>query len=395
MFSVAFAQEADEYFQEETGLPGDHLSLSAVLEVFKESKSMEAFESALNTKDQKVNNLDINDDGQTDYIRVQDFVEDDVHAIVLQVPLADKQSQDIAVIEIEKTGSGSAVLQIIGDEDIYGEQWIVEPYEEEDNGKGPSFDARVRLVVNVWAWPSVRFIYRPSYIAWVSPWRYRHYPRWWRPWRPITWGTYHMHHRHHRIHFHVAPIHRVHRAHHIYVPRRTVSTRIQKRHHAKVVSYRAKPKVAARTSVSKTRTIQRTGPAGGTVTTSKTTKVGVAKGANGQKVVGKRTTKSVSAEGSGGRRVDAQKKQVKVAGSKDGKVAAGKRNQVRKAHTGPQGGQVVAKKSSAKTVKANGDRRVASKSKSKSVKAKGKNGARGARKTTSKKTVKRRKNRKS
>jgi hypothetical protein len=46
---------------------------------------------------------------------------------VLQAVVSENEKQDIAVIEIEKTGDTTAVLQIIGDEDIYGEQVIVEP----------------------------------------------------------------------------------------------------------------------------------------------------------------------------------------------------------------------------------------------------------------------------
>jgi hypothetical protein len=74
-----------------------------------------------------VNNLDLNGDGEVDYVRVAGKRDKDVHVFILQVPVAEKESQDIAVIELEKTGSENAVLQIVGDEDIYGEQVIVEP----------------------------------------------------------------------------------------------------------------------------------------------------------------------------------------------------------------------------------------------------------------------------
>ncbi len=67
------------------------------------------------------------DDGETDYVRVIDKMDKDVHALVLQVPVSETENQDIAVIEMEKTGDTTAILQIIGDEDIYGEEMIVEP----------------------------------------------------------------------------------------------------------------------------------------------------------------------------------------------------------------------------------------------------------------------------
>jgi hypothetical protein len=101
-----------------------------------------------------VNNLDLNEDGQIDYIRVIDNAEGDVHALVLQAVVSETESQDIAVIEIEKNGPQSAILQIIGDEDIFGESLIVEPFEEEgDNGgHGGAMDDYVRVVVNVYGW---------------------------------------------------------------------------------------------------------------------------------------------------------------------------------------------------------------------------------------------------
>jgi len=38
---------------------------------------------------------------------------------VLQISVSADESQDIAVIEIEKTGTNEAILQIIGDDDIW------------------------------------------------------------------------------------------------------------------------------------------------------------------------------------------------------------------------------------------------------------------------------------
>ncbi|MCC6540998.1 MAG: hypothetical protein IT225_02140, partial [Flavobacteriales bacterium] len=62
-----------------TGLPGDGFSLSGALDLFKTAKDLEAFEQALNTEDQKVNNLDLDGNGEVDYIRVVDHRDGDVH----------------------------------------------------------------------------------------------------------------------------------------------------------------------------------------------------------------------------------------------------------------------------------------------------------------------------
>jgi hypothetical protein len=225
-FNISQAQDA-----EDSGLPGENFSLEGALELFKKADSPEAFEKMLNEENSNVNNLDLNDDGDIDYIRVIDNMDNDVHAIVLQVPVSDDESQDIAVIEIEKTGKDEAVLQIIGDEDIYGEQTIVEPFEGQasESGKNGPHITVERLVVNVWGWPSVRFVYAPGYRAWVSPWRWRVYPTYWHPWRPRTFAVWHPLVVVHRPHYHVVTTHRVVRAHAVYAPRRVGSKTVHTR----------------------------------------------------------------------------------------------------------------------------------------------------------------------
>lgn len=208
---------------------GDHFSLEGALEMFKTSESLEEFEAKINDESNSINNLDLNEDGDVDYIRVIDNVDEDGvgHAIVLQVPISEDESQDIAVIAIEKVGDEDAVLQIIGDELLYGEDHIVEPFEGEGEmeGKGPSATMAFRVVrVNVWSWGLVRFIYGPSYVRYVSPWRWNVYPRAWRPWRPVSVVTFRPRVVRYRRPYRVTTTHRVVRAHNIYKPRRRTST---------------------------------------------------------------------------------------------------------------------------------------------------------------------------
>src|SRR3972149_925448 len=229
---IAITQiKAQDEGQDSTGLPGDNFSLQGALEMFKKANSPEEFEKLINTQDNNVNNLDLNEDGDIDYIRVIGKKEKDVHAFVLQVPVSESENQDIAVIELEKTEKETAMLQIVGDEDIYGEQTIVEPTDENEteNEKGKGADTeyiiskKAAVVVNVWLWPSVRFVYRPGYIVWVSPWRWRRYPGWWHPWRPLRWHVFHPLRLRYHNHFAVVHNHRVVHAHRIYAQARTTS----------------------------------------------------------------------------------------------------------------------------------------------------------------------------
>lgn len=287
---LAFASQAQKApGVDSTGLPGDNFSLKGALAMFQKSSSPEEFEKLLNSRENDVNNLDLNEDGDIDYIRVIDNSEKDAHAFVIQALISEKESQDIAVIGIEKTGDTSAVLQIVGDEDIYGEELIMEPDGGGDDGEafygdldgriahGPNgsyAEAAPRLVVNVWFWPSVRFIYGPAYRPWVSPWRWRHYPAWWTPWRPFAWRVWHprlvVHHRP----FVTVRTHRVVRAHAVYRPVRVSSVTVRTRHATTVNNYRvtrSKTTVTGPRGHKATRTTTTVRGAGGKVKARKTT----------------------------------------------------------------------------------------------------------------------------
>ncbi len=267
---AAAAYSQQQPGQDSTGMPGDNFSLQGALQMFHDAASPEDFEQAINTEGNHVNNLDLDGDGNIDYIRVVDRSEKNAHVFILQVPVSETESQDVAVIELEKTGDTTAVLQIIGDEDIYGEEVIVEPVgggddkaPEQRKGNGPHTDlvnTYSRLVVNVWYWPSVRFVYTPVYRPWVSPWRWHYYPVWWKPWRPLAWHVWHpFYNRYHRP-FVIVHTHRAVYAHKIYTPVRTTSLTVRTRHATAVGHYR----------VNRTKATV-TGPRGNTTTVKKTT----------------------------------------------------------------------------------------------------------------------------
>lgn len=296
-FSIRLAAQSEDATAA-TGFAGDHFSLEMALDLFKNASSMEAFEKALNTEDKLVNNLDLNEDGDIDYIRVVDHQDGDVHAIVLQVPISENESQDIAVIEIEKTGASSAILQIVGDEAVYGETKIVEPFdlESEQDGGGPSGEFTFRSVVlNVWIWPSVRFVYGPRYRLWVSPFSWRVYPRWWSPWRPRPLSWYHTRVRPFRSPFRVVSTHRVARARQVYTPRRRTSTTVVRK--TTVVKTQSGKVAAKRTTTTRVQ-----GRNGNTVVKRNKTTTGAARSRNGA-VVGRKKTTTTQAKAKNGRTV--------------------------------------------------------------------------------------------
>ncbi|MBC8032634.1 MAG: hypothetical protein H7Y03_00700 [Chitinophagaceae bacterium] len=247
-----------------TALPGDNFSLEGALEMFKKASSPEAFEQLLNKEENSVNNLDLDEDGNTDYIRVVNKKQGDVQVFILQVSVSEKESQDVAVIELEKNGPEKAILQITGDEDLYGEETIVEPTDEaaasetslnaspqrgpyDNTGEYNTFSSQAGIIVNVWGWPCVRFVYAPAYTVWVSPWGWARRPVWFRPWRPLGWAAFRP--VRYRYHHHYAVVHtrRVVRARPIYRPVRVTSVTVRTRNQVAVNNYRTTRRTQTRT----------------------------------------------------------------------------------------------------------------------------------------------------
>lgn len=208
----AIAQE-----DEQLNLPGDNLNLYAVMKVFQESPTLEAFEETLNKEDNNINNLDLNGDIQTDYIRVIDEVDGSTHTIILRVAINEKENQDVAVFTVTKNKKGGVEIQLVGDEDLYGKNYIIEPnMTDVDEGKtrlNPGYkqpttaeDGQEIVVQNVTtvqisAWPIVHYMYMPGYVVWHSPWYWGYYPPWWRPWHPWYWHQYYGFHWHWHWHY--------------------------------------------------------------------------------------------------------------------------------------------------------------------------------------------------
>lgn len=156
-----------------TSEAADGLDLQAVAELFKDAKDLEEFEKSLNDPEVGVNNLDLDDNGDVDFIRVVEEATDDAHLIVLQVPLGENEFQDVATIEVEKNGEEDYNMQVRGNEVIYGADYYIAPVE-----------------VHVHPWPIFGWMFRPAYHPFRSAFYFGFYPRWWHPWHPLAAHVY-------------------------------------------------------------------------------------------------------------------------------------------------------------------------------------------------------------
>lgn len=196
LFLAAFS-----FSQSKSNLQGENLDLYATLNLFESSESIEDFENKLNSEKNDVNNLDLNNDGFVDYIRVVDHTEGNIHAITMQVPFPDGSNQDVAVIEVDKVGDNTTA-QIVGDPKLYGENAIIEP--KTDSPTKAS---------NVSHWKPIRKMYLPTYVTWTSPFRYNHHPKLYKRRKPITYSVYRARHTHHHNKYRKVSIFRSTRAH--------------------------------------------------------------------------------------------------------------------------------------------------------------------------------------
>lgn len=192
----------DEYL----GLPGDNLNLYAVMNLFQQSETIEGFERNLNDESSRVNNLDLNGDNRVDYIMVTDYMQGNVHTIVMRVALDRNEMQDVAVFTVEKFRDGSVQMQLVGDEALYGKNYIIEPiyddqYAETPNPGYTGVSGNTQRVipvrtttVHISAWPLIRYIFLPDYIAWRSRWYWGYWPSNWYAWQPYYWHYYYGYH---------------------------------------------------------------------------------------------------------------------------------------------------------------------------------------------------------
>lgn len=194
------AQNYEEYL----GLPGDNLNLYVVMDIFRNSPTLEEFEQKINDPEAMVNNLDLNMDGYVDYITVHSYSGDGVHTIVLRVAISGVEDQDVAVFFIQKLDNGEVAIQLVGDEALYGPNYIIEPsmggtpnpgYNAGTAYSGGGGDNAV-VYYQVSAWPIVVYMWDPYYVPWHSTWYWGYYPPYWRPWAPHYWHYYYGYHYH-------------------------------------------------------------------------------------------------------------------------------------------------------------------------------------------------------
>src|SRR6187551_457222 len=131
------------------GLAGDGLDLYAVLDLFQKSKTIEAFEKSLNDEKEKINNLDLNLDKKVDFIKVVTEKDSDSYRFILRVDVSKTETQDVAVIYLDRDKNKKISLQIVGDEELYGKDYVVEPKGNSSVTPNPAYKGPDPVTVTV------------------------------------------------------------------------------------------------------------------------------------------------------------------------------------------------------------------------------------------------------
>ena len=155
----------------------DNLDLQAVASIFGDSRDLEDFEYRLNDPNSRISNLDLNNDGYVDYLRVVELVESNTHLVVVQAVLGQDMFQDIATIEVERQKKrGNVYVQVVGNSFLYGPNYIYEP-------------------VYVSRPPLFSLFWTNSYRPYQSSWYWGNYPSYYYNYSPYATNIYigHIH----------------------------------------------------------------------------------------------------------------------------------------------------------------------------------------------------------
>ena len=173
----------------------ENLDLKTVATLFGQAKDLEQFEQMLNNPDSAFSNLDLNGDGEVDYLRVVETADGNRHLVVIQAVLAKDIYQDVASIFVEKDEKDQITVQVVGDEYIYGANYIIEPV------------YIYRPYIYDWFWGA-------SWVAWHSPYYWGYWPSWWHPFHCIDpflyWDHCYWYHYHYPCSFRTAHHHHPH-----------------------------------------------------------------------------------------------------------------------------------------------------------------------------------------
>ena len=144
----------------------DNLDLRAVASIFGDSRNLQDFERRLNDPRLQISNLDLNYDNEVDYLRVIESVQKRTHVVIIQSVIDRDLYQDIATIEVDRDRFNNVNVQVVGNNYMYGNNYIFEPV----------FYDTPRIYASFWL---------SNYRPYCSSWSWNYYPSYYYSWNPF------------------------------------------------------------------------------------------------------------------------------------------------------------------------------------------------------------------
>ncbi|MFQ3583065.1 MAG: hypothetical protein SNJ49_14325 [Chloracidobacterium sp.] len=155
-----------------SNVPGQGLDLQALIGLTKQAKDAETLERLLNQPG-SINNLDLDEDGNVDYVRVQEYGGGTTKNFSFVALLNDGQEQEVANLVIEQTpGQSEATVQVQGHPAVYG----------------PNVYYSAALPIATALFLAWALTPRPAF--YVSPYGFGAFPAYYRPYAPVPVATY-------------------------------------------------------------------------------------------------------------------------------------------------------------------------------------------------------------
>ena len=152
-----------------TPMIGDNLDLQALGELVRRSGNVEQIENEINSNG-SINNLDLDGDGQVDYIRVQEILGGNKRGFEFIVDLPNGSSETVATINFEE-GGDMGHMSIQGNPTYYG-----------DHGYYHSTHALRDIML-------MHYLFS-AHTVYHSPYHYGYYPRTYRSYRSVPSTSY-------------------------------------------------------------------------------------------------------------------------------------------------------------------------------------------------------------
>lgn len=147
------------------------LDLATVGSLLKKAENAADLERLLNDPNTGLNNLDLDEDGKVDYIKVTEYGSEQTKGFSLTVEPVAGETQEVATIAIEKSADDQANVEVKGNEQIYGQ-----------NHYHRSSFGITDMLFMYW-------LFRP-HPFYASPWGYGNYPGHYRSYNTASQANY-------------------------------------------------------------------------------------------------------------------------------------------------------------------------------------------------------------